>query len=292
VSRSGLARAALFAAAFLFGLTFVVVKDALAVIPPFRFLGWRFLVGAGLLAAFAPPRTRAVWRDGAVAGLWLFAGYALQTTGLQATTATSSALVTGLYIVFTPLLAAAWRRRAPSGWAVAGTVVAVVGLGLLTVRSDLSLGTGDLLTVGCALAFAGHIVYLSRTVHRHAVVPYTVAQLAVVAGGGLLASLVADGAALPARAAWAPILFTGIGVSVVAFLLQVWAQAEVGPTDTAVLLGLEPVFGVVTAALVLGERLPGRGWVGAVLMVGAAQIVLRRAGDRPLADAGAVGAGR
>lgn len=292
MSRPTLARAGLLGAAFLFGLTFVVVKDALASVPPLRFLGWRFLVGGGLLAVLALPRGRALWRDGAAAGGLLLAGYVLQTTGLLSTTASASALISGLYVVFTPLLAAGLRRTAPSPWTAGGTTLAVIGLGLLTVGPDFDLRQGDLLTLGCALAFAGHIVFLSRTVHRHPVIPYTAVQLLVVAGGSLLASLPVDGVALPDRSSWASILFTGIGVSVVAFLLQVWAQAQVGPAHTAVLLGLEPVFGVLTAALVLGERLPTRGWIGAVLMVGAAQMVVRMTGDRPLIDAEAVRPGR
>lgn len=292
MSRTALARAGLVGAAFLFGLTFVVVKDALGSVPPLRFLGWRFLVGGALLAVLALPRGAALWRDGAAAGGLLLAGYVLQTTGLLSTTASASALISGLYVVFTPLLAAGLKRAAPSPWTMGGTALGVVGLGLLTVGPDFDLRRGDLLTLGCALAFAGHIVFLSRTVHRHPVIPYTAVQLLVVSAGSLLVSLPVDGVALPDRSSWAAILFTGIGVSVVAFLLQVWAQAQVGPTHTAVLLGLEPIFGVLTAALVLEERLPARGWMGAVLMVGAAQAVVRRTGDRPLIDAEAVGAGR
>lgn len=292
MTRPALARAGLVGAAFLFGLTFVVVKDALDAVPPLRFLGWRFLVGGGLLAVLAPPRGRALWRDGAAAGGLLLAGYVLQTTGLLSTTASASALISGLYVVFTPLIAAGLRRVAPSPWTIGGTALSIVGLALLTVGPDLDLRRGDLLTLGCALAFAGHIVFLSRTVHRHPVVPYTAVQLLVVSAGSLVVSLPVEGVALPDRSSWASILFTGIGVSVVAFLLQIWAQGQVGPTHTAVLIGLEPAFGVLTAALVLGERLTPRGWVGAVLMFGAAQAVIRTTGDPPLVDAEAARAGR
>ncbi len=283
--------AALVGAAFLFGVTFVVVKDAVADFPPMAFIGWRFVVGAGALLLVAPPRGRAVWRDGAFAGAWLFAGFALQTAGIVTTGASSSALITGVYVVLTPLLAAAWHRHRPSRWAIGGSALAFLGLGLLTLRTGFTLGTGDLLTLGCAVAFAGHIVFLSEAARRHPAVPFTAVQLTVTAILGLLASLVVDGPMLPGRDDWAPILLTGLGVSAVAFLLQVWAQSQLGPVRTAVILSGEPVFGVAMAALILGERLAPRAWVGAALVLGAVYVVLLHPADRSTVEAEAVTAG-
>jgi drug/metabolite transporter (DMT)-like permease len=131
--RPRVAYAALAFAAFLFGSTFVVIKDAVEHQPPLGFVGWRFLLGAAALVAVAPPRGKALWRDGAAAGAMLFAGYALQTVGLARTSASNSGLITGLYVVFTPLLAAALSRRAPRLLAVLGAVLAFTGLALLTL---------------------------------------------------------------------------------------------------------------------------------------------------------------
>ena len=102
--------AALVIAALLFGLTFVVVKAAVEEVRPLAFVGWRFLIGGAALTLLAVPTSKGVWRDGFLAGLWMFAGFALQTGGLTLTGASNSALLTGLYPVFTPLLAAAVRR--------------------------------------------------------------------------------------------------------------------------------------------------------------------------------------
>ncbi|MDX1449979.1 MAG: DMT family transporter [Acidimicrobiia bacterium] len=275
-------------AAFLFGVTFVVVKAAVETVDPLAFVGWRFLIGGLALLLLAIPRTNGVWRDGVIAGTWLFAGYGLQTGGLTLTGATNSALITGLYVVFVPLLAAVVRRRSPSPWAVVGVVLGFIGTALLTVRDDLTLGAGDLLTVGCAVAFAGHIVTIARQAPRHPVIPYTTVQLLTTAALGLGGSLVFEGPGLPDSSGWPAIILTGLGVSAIAYLLQVWAQNQVGPSRTAILLTLEPVFAVVAAAIVLSERLTAAGWFGAAIILGAIGLVLRKVDDDPLVEAEAI----
>lgn len=275
-------------AALLFGVTFVVVKAAMETVDPLAFVGWRFLIGGGALLVLAVPRSPGVWRDGSIAGLWLFAGYALQTGGLTLTGATNSALITGLYVVFVPLLAAVSRRRPPSPWAVVGVVLGFIGTALLTVRENLTFGEGDLLTVGCAVAFAGHIVTIARQASRHPVIPYTTVQLLTTAALGLGGSVVFEGPGLPDRSGWPAIILTGLGVSAVAYLLQVWAQNRVGPSRTAILLTLEPVFAVAAAALVLSERLTTAGWFGAIVIFGAIWLVLTKVEDDPIIEAEAI----
>ncbi len=265
---------ALILAAFLFGVSFVIIKDALVTIPPLAFVGWRFLVAGGLLTALTLPNRADVWRDGSIAGLLLAVGYVLQTIGLTSTSASNSALISGLYVVFTPLMVAISARKAPDPVATIGTMAALVGITLLTVGGDLTLSLGDSLSVGCALAFAGHITYLARTVHRHPIVPYTAVQLLVTAAIGLFFSLLVEGPGLPSTDQWTPILLTGLGVSGIAFLLQIWAQTRLDPTRAALVLSLEPVFGVAAAVVLLGERLAIRHWLGAAFVVVAIQVVL------------------
>lgn len=267
---------ALVGAAALFGITFVVVKEAVSEFPPLAFVGWRFLLGGALLAVLAPPRNLLLWRDGALAGLALFAGYAFQTAGLTLTDASNSALITGLYVVFTPLIVAVVARRPPNPWVIVGVVTGFIGIALLTGANEVVLGLGDALTVACAIGFAAHITILSYTAGRHRVVPFTAVQLLVTAGLAFAVSLPVEGAGLPGAGVWGALLLTGIGVSAGAFLLQIWAQIRVSPSRTAMVLGLEPVFGVLTAAVVLGERLTLRGWVGAAVILAAVYLVIAR----------------
>jgi drug/metabolite transporter (DMT)-like permease len=280
---------ALIGAAFLFGATFVVVKSALDSIEPVSFIAWRFSVGAALLATLAIPRGKTLWRHGSLAGVALFAGYALQTVGLDHTSASNSALITGLYVVITPFLAALSSRRAPSPWVVGGAAAAFGGVVLLTGVNGLSLGTGDLLTAGCALAFATHIVVLARYAHQHPVVPFTTVQLLVTAVLSALTSwLFESGPGIPDRAVWGALALTAIGVTVGAYLLQIWSQTVVGAGTAAIVLSAEPAFGVATAWVVLGERLTTRGWVGAGMILVAIGLVVTKQRDESSREAEAV----
>lgn len=288
-TRQNRAVLALVGAAFLFGATFVVVKSALESIEPLGFISWRFAIGAVLLATLAIPRGKLLWLHGSLSGLALFSGYALQTLGLVSTTATNSALITGLYVVFTPFLAAAISRRRPSPWVIGGAAAAFAGTILLTGVDQLSLGTGDLLTVGCALGFAVHIVLLARYAHQHPVIPFTTVQLAVTAVLSVVASLAFEsGPGIPERSVWGAIALTAVGVTVGAYLLQIWSQTVVGAGTAAVVLSAEPAFGLATAWVVLGERLTLGGWAGAGLIVAAIYVVVTKQRDTASVEAEAV----
>ncbi len=286
--RPPIAYAALAFAALLFGATFVVIKEAVAILPPLAFVGWRFLIGADALLLLGIPRGKSIWRDGLAAGVLLFAGFALQTAGLAETSASNSGLITGLYVVFTPLLAAAVARHGVGIATIAGTVSAFFGLAFLTVGEGVILEVGDLLTVGCAVAFAGHIVVLSRVAFRHPVIPFTAIQLLVTAGLALAGSALVEGFPLPSAEVMPALLITGLVVSGGAFLLQVWSQTVIGPARTAIILALEPAFATAFAAWLLAERLTTQGWVGAALILAGIYLVLASTGDRdaiPAAEA-------
>jgi drug/metabolite transporter (DMT)-like permease len=272
--RPPIAYFALAVAALLFGATFVVIKEAVASLPPLAFVGWRFLISAVALLLLAWPRGSRIWKDGLLAGVLLFAGFALQTWGLSLTSASNSGLITGLYVVLTPLLAAAVTRRLPGVWTTIGAGVAIGGLALLTIDESFRLQSGDLMTVGCAFAFAGHIVVMSRVAYRHPVVPFAAVQLLFTAVAALAASAAFEGLPFPTSSDLPALLLTGLAVSGGAFILQVWAQTVVGPARTAMLLALEPVFAVVFAAWLLSERLTARGWIGSILILGAIYVVL------------------
>jgi drug/metabolite transporter (DMT)-like permease len=270
---------ALLAAAFIFGATFVVVKSAVEKVDPISFVAWRFLLGAVFLSLFALPKGRAIWWHGSIAGIALFAGYALQTAGLVETSASNSALITGLYVVITPFLAALFARTAPTWWSVGAAAASFAGLILLTGNTDLHFETGDLLTVGCAFAFAFHIVALGRFARLHPVIPFTTVQLAVTAVLAFPLSWWADGVSLPPMSVWGAIVLTGIGVSALAYMLQIWAQTIVGAATAAIVVASESVFGVATGWIVLGERLDLLAWLGAALIVTSIFVVIAKQRD-------------
>jgi drug/metabolite transporter (DMT)-like permease len=279
---------ALLVASFVFGATFVVVKSAIERIPPISFVAWRFLLGALVLSVFAIPKGKLIWMHGSIAGVALFAGYALQTTGLAQTSASNSALITGLYVVITPFLAALFAKRSPGVWSVGAAALAFVGLVLLTDTDGFRLEQGDLLTLGCAMAFAFHIVALSRLARHHPVVPFTTVQLAVTSFLAFGLSMLLEVQNIPPPSVWGALLITGLGASAGCFVLQIWSQTIVGATTAAVVLAAEPAFAVATAWIVLGERLSVGGWIGAGVILVAIFIVVTKQPDQASVEAEAV----
>ncbi len=260
---------ALAGAAFLFGTTFLVVQDAVEDGGAIPFLVVRFAVGALVLVPLALRRARppaGFPKAVAVLGVLLAAGYVLQTVGLQHTTSSVSAFITYLLVVIVPLLSAVVLRRPPSAIAVFGVALAVAGLVLLTAGASgeglgQGLGIGELLTLGCAVAFAGHIVALAAYAPRFDVIQLNLGQFAVVVVALAVPGAVAGGYRLSGGAFLAAV-YTGVVVSAVAFGLQVWGQRQVSATRTALVLLLEPVFAAVIG-FVAGERLGPLGALGA-----------------------------
>jgi drug/metabolite transporter (DMT)-like permease len=151
--------------------------------------------------------------------------------------------------VFVPFISFATTRQAPHPLTLVGVVLAVAGLVLLTGGADTGFGRGELLTLGCAVAFAAHLVFLGDVAHRHDPVRLTTVQLATVGAACLVPAAVQggfdlDGGALVAAA------FTGVFATAVAFLAMVWAQRVVSPSRAAIILLLEPVFAALLSALV------------------------------------------
>jgi len=272
VRRRYAAEGSLVLAAFFFGITFPLVANALDDITPFAYLLLRFSIAVVALAPFAYFIVRAHGEDrrllvrvGVIAGVLLFGGYATQTIGLQYTSPSTSAFITGLYVCITPFVEAAVRRRAPSPWVIAGIAVATVGLFLLT-GADLGVGRGELWTLACAVMFAVWIVYQGAYANRLHTMPFTTVQMAVVA---LLCipPTAAQGTGHITDVALFAAIFTGIACSSVALCLQLWGQRRIAPSRAALILLSEPVFAAL-AGYVDGERLGAIELLGAVVILG------------------------
>src|SRR3954469_16362201 len=236
------AELALLANTIVWGATFVLVKSALEDISPILFLAFRFSLAGAALAAilYRPLRVAFTWksaRAGALAGVFLFAGFAFQTMGLRLTTPPKSAFLTGLSSVMVPLLAASVYHIKPKLSEVDGVLVAIVGLWFMTVPGPIgSIASGDLLTILCAVAFAAHIVTLG---HFSESMPFEVLSVMQVVAAAVLALGCFWWAETP-RVAWRPavvwgILITGFLATAFAFTLQAWAMQYTTPTRTALI---------------------------------------------------------
>ncbi len=246
VSSRLLARAAMLTAVVIWGATFVIVKEALRDLPVFHLLAFRFGLGALLLLPLLrrSGQRRVVSADGLMLGLALFAGYALQTGGLLWTTPSRSAFLTGLSVVLVPLFAALVLRRRPPPAGIAGALIATAGLYLLfRPAPELGgFGRGDLLSVGCAVAFAIHVLLVERVVRRGGLTSLAIGQFLVVAllsSPSLLLQPVRRQEFTPG--AVRAILITGVLATALAFLCQLYAQRRLSAVETAITLALEPV---------------------------------------------------
>ena len=264
------------------GATFTIVKAALRDISPLLFLALRFSLATLVLASMwllgwrgTPAKTKPSKAAAILPGLVLFAGFFFQTLGLRLTSAPKSAFLTGLSSVMVPLLAALVYRNKPQAREVLGVLVATAGLALMTLKGPLgSIGTGDLLTLICAAAFAGHIVTLGHYSGRMSFEALSVTQ---VGTAGVLAVSLFWWAETP-RAVWRPavvwaILATAVLATALAFSLQAWAQRRTSSTRTALIYMLEPVFAWLISYWFTGEGLGGRGAAGAALILGGVALV-------------------
>lgn len=271
LNRRYLAEGALIIAALSYGVTFPLVHDALDDITPFAYLVGRFGIATLLLAPVTIPalRTRGperrmLVRAGLTAGAILFGGYATQTVGLQYTSPSTSAFLTGLYVIITPVIESAISRRLPRAPVVAGIVIATVGLYLLT-GADVHLGQGELLTLACAVLFAWHIVFIGA--YTHVLQPLQFATLQIGAVAVLSITPAADqGIGSSSTLVIFAVVFTGVACSAIALPLQLWGQQRIPATRAALILLAEPVFAGV-AGYVDGERL------GPMRLAGAAAIL-------------------
>jgi len=275
------ADAALALNAVIWGATFTLVKAALRDISPLLFITLRFSLAALALGALwllgwrgrkAEPQAVLA---GILIGFLLFAGFLLQTLGLQFTTPPKSAFLTGLTSVMVPLLASLVYRNKPQASEVLGVVVATTGLALLTLEGPIgSIGKGDLLTILCAVAFAGHIVTLGHYSGKASYEMLSIIQVATAAVLGISLFWWVE----PLRIVWNPaviyaILVTGLLATALAFSIQAWAQKYTSSTRTALIYMLEPVIAWLVSYWVLGVGLAGRAAAGAVLILAGVALV-------------------
>lgn len=256
------------AVCLIWGTTFVLVKNALNDISPALFIGIRFTLAALILGIVYGIRSGAEprrWGGGILVGLVLFAGYFLQTLGLRFTSAAKSGFLTGLYIVLVPLLSAAVYRRAPNASEWIGVSLATIGIGFLTLTTArFEIGLGDALTMGCAFAFAIHMLLVGK--YAREMRPQWLTLLQVGTCG--LVSLVTCQVLEAPFVRWTPAVILALGITSVlatalALLVQTWGQQYTSPTRAALIFSLEPVFAWLTSYVFAQEVLTRQALAGA-----------------------------
>jgi drug/metabolite transporter (DMT)-like permease len=265
---------------FLWGVTFVVVKDALADISVFGYLAARFILGVLPMIWIYRDDLRNLTRDemwaGIHVGLFMFGGYAFQTAGIARTTPSKAAFITGLSVVLVPIfLAVIWRKKI-GAWAWGGAAASFAGLYLLTVPKQgfAELNRGDLLVMGCAVLYAFQIIFIARYTGKYSLGALSCLQVILTGVGSAIAVPLLN------VAGWEHffvrftfqmefgVIVTAIFTTALAYPLLVWGQRHTTATNTALILTTEPVFAAITSFFMLHERLGGRPLAGALLILG------------------------
>ncbi len=297
MSRTVKAHVLLILITLIWGVTFVVIKNAIQDMAPLLFNCVRMILAALALVLIYVRHIRSIDRSTLLSvlpcGVFLWAGYEFQTTGLQLTTPSKSAFVTGLSVILVPVfLAIFWRKRLKA-WTWAGVFAAFVGLYLLTVPASeggsalglRGINLGDVLTLGCAITFAFQIIFVGLATRKHRFEHVAMLQ-AVVCAILMAATLPFAGnmhALWSPRVLWA-IAITGLLCTAAAFTIQAWAQQFTSPTYTALIFALEPVFAWITSLTFLGEHLGYRAGLGAILILGGIVIAELKGGSDEAPD--------
>ncbi|HEX8099168.1 MAG TPA: DMT family transporter [Actinomycetota bacterium] len=282
----------------LWGLTFPAGKLALDHLPPLAFMAWTRGLGFLAILVMVPflrrrgahagdSSGRAVIAAGLLLGALIFVAYILQTEGLARTTATNAGFITGLYVVFTPILSAMlFRQRIPAAaWLSVG--ISAVGMALLSIRElgHIHLYAGDLLVLAGATVWAGHVVGVGRFSPKFSAWSLSLSQMGATALFQLIAVSVVGlrpGVALSASV-WPLLFVTGVVGSGIAYTIQIFGQQEIKATRAVVLLAGEALFAALFAAIWIGERLVLHQWIGALLVL-AAMAYSELSARRPVAE--------
>jgi drug/metabolite transporter (DMT)-like permease len=268
------------ACCFFWGVTFVVVKNALVDISVFGYMAARFILGGLPMIWFYRKDLRNLTRGEAWAGiqigLFMFGGYSFQTAGIALTTPSKAAFITGVSVVLVPVFLALFWRWKISVWSWGGAAASAVGLYFLTVPKQglTDLNRGDLMVMVCAVLYAFQIIFISRYTGKYSLGALSCMQVILA---GVLSTV-----AVPILnvTRWEPffvrytfqmefgVIVTAIFTTALAYPLLVWGQRHTTATNTALILTFEPVFAAITSYFVLHERLGARALSGALLILG------------------------
>lgn len=258
--------------AMVWGSGFVASAISLEYFSPYQILAGRFLVGVFILSVVFYKRLinirKSTWIKGFIIGLFLYIAFLLQTVGLQYTTPSKNAFLTAINVVIVPFIALVIYKRKISPNEIVGAIVAMFGVGIISLKLSSTINIGDFLTLLCAFAFAFQIFFTSKYVKDEDPVLLTIVQL-LTAGtiGIILVFLKGDTTVVLQTEGVLSLLYLGIFSTTLAYLLQTIAQKTVSETKTAIILSMEAVWGMVFSIIILNELITIRMIIGAIMIL-------------------------
>jgi drug/metabolite transporter (DMT)-like permease len=255
--------------AIIWGSTFIIVKQSVENIPVFSFLFMRFALAGMLLILINAPKLKAIDKgvlvDGVMLGIALFLAYAFQTFALTATSASITAFITGLFVVFVPVLSSVFLRKLPRQEAMIGVVFATIGLALITLQGKFLVSFGEFLALVCAFFIAIHIILTDKLSRRNDYGLLTLVQVNIVALFSLIFSLFLDPRVIPIQfnnQLIFSLIINSVFATFVAFVIQTSMQKYTTPTKAAIIFIMEPVSSAFFSYWIGGELLTAKQYVG------------------------------
>lgn len=257
--------------ALTWGTSYAIIKDALSTIKPFTLMTLRFGLSTIVLAIFSINRLKKVRRkdlyQGSIVGIFMFLSFLTLVTGISYTTASKQSFIIGAYVLIVPLLAWIINKKRPDIYSVAGIILATIGIGLLTISGDFYINKGDIISILCALSFAGHMIAIEHFSKESDPIISTIIQFAVTSI--LFIILTATFESLDFILTGKLIIsvaYLVIVTTVIAFAIQNIAQAHISATSTALILTLESAFGGIFSLIVLKETMNLQMIIGCIIV--------------------------
>jgi len=272
LKKSTIADLALLLVAIIWGSGFIVTKNALDNIGPYYLLFSRFIVASTVLGTIMYKKIKNATKEdikaGIIIGLFLFAGFATQTVGLQYTEAGKQAFITATNVVMVPFIYWGISKKRPDKYEVFAAFLCLIGIGILSLNRDFTMNIGDLLTLICAVLFACHISstgYFAKELDPYVI---SVVQMATAAVLSLIFALIFEGTNFPLeRSTIIPVLYLALFSTMAAFLIQTVAQKYTSSTHAAIILSLEAVFGSTFAIIFLKEAVTIKYFIGCMAIL-------------------------
>lgn len=242
---------------------------------PLQIMTIRFFIGTVLLGVIFFKEiknniTKEAIKAGSIIGIFLFISFAFQTIGLSYTTASKNAFLTAVNVVIVPFIGFLLYKRSLDKYGIISSIIAIIGIGILSLEADFSINFGDFLTIICAIGFAFHIFFTGEFSKKHNGVVLTVVQFAVATVLSLILQILFKETKIDAKmSSIIGVFYLGVFSTTIAFLLQTLCQRKVTETKAAIILSLESVFGSILSVIILHEVLTGKMVIGCLIIFAA-----------------------